>query len=53
MLETALLGGAQCVVTRDDDLKRDLNLLQQLREQGIEVLSVAQLLRKLDDRREH
>ncbi|MBI4494992.1 MAG: putative toxin-antitoxin system toxin component, PIN family [Chloroflexi bacterium] len=48
LLETALLGQAQFAVSRDDDLKRDLDLIARLREQGVEVLSVAQFLRELE-----
>jgi uncharacterized protein len=44
MLETALLGGAQFAVSRDDDIKRDLDLMEHLRVRGVEVLSVAQLV---------
>jgi predicted nucleic acid-binding protein len=44
LLETALVGGAQYFVSRDDDVKRDQELLARLRERGVEVLSVAQFL---------
>ena len=47
LLETALLGGADCMVSRDDDLKRDLDLIDYLRTSGVEVLSVAQFLARL------
>lgn len=47
LIETALLGEAQLIVTRDDDLKRDLALIDQLRQWGIEILSVAQFLERL------
>ncbi len=47
MLETALLGGAQFAVSRDDDLKRDHELILQMRERGIEVLSVQRFLDRL------
>jgi hypothetical protein len=43
-LETALLGRAQYMVTRDDDLKRDMELLKRMGEQGVTVLSVSQFL---------
>jgi len=32
LLETALFGGAEYLVTRDDDLKRDLELVQKMAE---------------------
>lgn len=44
ILETALLGGAQLLVSRDDDLKRDVDLIYQMRNHGVEVLSVRQFL---------
>lgn len=47
MLETALNGSAQFAVSRDDDLKRDQELISRMREQGIEVLSVRHFLEKL------
>ena len=50
MLESAVLGRANVVVSRDDDIKRDLELIDQLRRRGIEVLSVAQFLDLLGDR---
>ena len=48
VLETALLGHAQYVVTRDDDIKRDLDLIERLQTHGVTVLSVQQFLAKLD-----
>jgi uncharacterized protein len=44
VLETALLGSCDAVVSRDEDLKGDADLVQVLRETGIEVLSVQQFL---------
>jgi uncharacterized protein len=49
VLETAILGEAQFVVSRDDDIKRDLDLMTHLRANGVEVVSVAQFLALLDD----
>lgn len=48
VLETALLGKAQYMVTRDDDLKRDLELIRRMEEQGVQVLSVRQFLKRLE-----
>lgn len=48
LVEAALLGQAQYMVTRDDDLKRDLELIQRMEEQGIHVVSVRQFLRLLE-----
>jgi putative PIN family toxin of toxin-antitoxin system len=47
ILETALLGQAEQMVTRDDDIKRDLELMKWMEEQGITVLSVSQFLDRL------
>lgn len=44
VLETALLGKAQYAVSRDDDLKRDLELMRRMQEQGVTVVSVSQFL---------
>jgi uncharacterized protein len=44
LLETAILGKADYIVSRDDDMKRDLAVIAYLRERGIEVLSVSQFL---------
>jgi putative PIN family toxin of toxin-antitoxin system len=49
VLETAILGEAQFVVSRDDDIKRDLNLIAHVRANGVEVVSVAQFLARLDE----
>lgn len=47
ILETAILGQAQYAVSRDDDIKRDLDLIQHLQAHGVTVLSVQQFLTKL------
>lgn len=47
LLETALAGDASCIVTRDDDLKRDPELMDIMRDLGVEILSVSQLLQRL------
>jgi uncharacterized protein len=49
MLETAILGRAHYIVSRDDDIKRDLNLIAYLHEHNIEVVTVAQFLKLLDE----
>jgi predicted nucleic acid-binding protein len=43
-LEAAVRGNAHYLVSRDDDLKRDLELVAQMASRGIEVVSVQQLL---------
>lgn len=50
MLETAILGRAHYIVSRDDDIKGDLNLIAHLHEHDIEVMSVAQFLALLNER---
>lgn len=47
LLETAVDGRAQFVVSRDDDIKRDPELIAHLQERGIAVVSVAQFLHLL------
>jgi putative PIN family toxin of toxin-antitoxin system len=44
VLETALLGHAQYVVTRDDDIKRDLDLIEHLQMRGVVVVTVQRFL---------
>lgn len=44
LLETAVWGDANYIVTRDDDLKRDPTLIERLSTGGIRVLSVQQFL---------
>jgi putative PIN family toxin of toxin-antitoxin system len=51
VIETAIEGGARYVVSRDEDLTRDLGLLEALRAYGIEVLTVARFLELLDAER--
>jgi putative PIN family toxin of toxin-antitoxin system len=47
VLETAIAGGAKYLVTRDDDLKRDLDLIRQMKEHGVRVVSVSRFLATL------
>jgi len=44
LLETALLGRAEYLVSRDDDLKRDMDLIRAMEAEGIRILSVRQFL---------
>ncbi len=48
VVETALLGKARYVVSRDEDLTRDLDLVRVLRDHAVEVLTVARFLELLD-----
>jgi len=49
VLETALVGGAEMLVSRDDDLKDDVDLITQMQIKGIRVLSVQRFLNWLDE----
>jgi putative PIN family toxin of toxin-antitoxin system len=51
ILEAAILGKSQYLVTRDDDLKRDLELIKVVRRHGVRVVSVRQFLRRLSRRK--
>ncbi len=44
-METVLKGNAQYLVTRDDDVKMDMEVTEFLSGSGISVLSVAKFLR--------
>lgn len=48
VIETAIVGGAAYLVSRDEDLTRDLNLVRVLQAHGVEVLTVARFLERLD-----
>jgi len=43
-LEAAVRGNARYLVSRDDDLKRDLELVAQMEGRGVQVVSVQQFL---------
>ena len=47
LLEAALLGHADYLVSRDDDIKRDADLIQSMGKEGIRILSVRQFLHHL------
>ena len=49
VIETAAVGQANVLVTRDDDLKGDPELVRLLRAAGLDVLSVRRFLAELDD----
>ena len=44
VLETALVGLADHLVSRDDDLKRDLELIRAMQGRGVTMVSVSQFL---------
>lgn len=47
LLEAALLGRAEYLVSRDDDLKRDADLIRAMEQEGVRITSVRQFLRHL------
>ena len=47
IIESALLGKARYLVSRDDDLKRDWDLIGHLEQRGVEIISVARFLGRL------
>ena len=50
ILEAAVRGKSQYLVTRDDDLKRDLDLIKMARRNGVRVVSIRQFLFRLSRR---
>ena len=48
VVETAIQGGAAYIVSRDEDLTRDLNLVAILQDLSIEAVTVARFLQLLD-----
>jgi len=49
VIETAINGQADAIVTRDEHLARDLDLIATVRAYGIEILTVERFLRLLDE----
>jgi len=47
-LETAIVAGAECLISRDDDLKGDSDLIAQMRAHGVEVITVSHFLKRLE-----
>lgn len=47
VLETALVGRAGYVVSRDDDVKGDDDLIKEMERRGVTLLSVARFLERL------
>jgi putative PIN family toxin of toxin-antitoxin system len=48
ILETAIRAHASYVVSRDEDMTRDLDLIHHLRERDIETITVQRLIDRLD-----
>ncbi|MCC7366799.1 MAG: putative toxin-antitoxin system toxin component, PIN family [Chloroflexi bacterium] len=51
ILETAVRGRADYLVTRDDHIKRDADLMAHLADEGVGVISLAELLRRVESTR--
>lgn len=51
LLEAALTGKAQYLVSRDADFTRDLALIRLFSERGVEIVTVQQFLKRLARRR--
>lgn len=49
VLETAINGGADYLVTRDDDIKREPKLIEEMKKHGIKVLPVSKFLKMLTE----
>jgi len=45
--ETAIAGGASHIVSRDEDVTRDLQLISRLAERGVQVITVSRFLAML------
>ena len=48
MLETAVVGRADFLVSRDDDVKDDDELVKEMERRNVTVLSVARFLEQLE-----
>ena len=48
LLETAILSHSKYIVSRDDDVKRDLKLIHMMQELGVTILSVSRFLKILE-----
>jgi putative PIN family toxin of toxin-antitoxin system len=48
VIETTVSGGADVLITRDDDLKGESELVVALQERGVEVVTVQRILAMLD-----
>ncbi len=48
ILETAIQGGAQYIVSRDDDLKDDTDLITHMKSHNLEILSVQHFFDRLN-----
>jgi putative PIN family toxin of toxin-antitoxin system len=49
LLETAIVGGATHIVSRDEDITRDLELLAQLEKRGMRAVTVSRFLAEVGE----
>lgn len=49
LLETAIVGGATHIVSRDEDITRNLELLEQLQKRGIKGVTVSRFLAEVGE----
>jgi putative PIN family toxin of toxin-antitoxin system len=49
LLETAIVGGATHIVSRDEDITRDLDLVEQLEKRGIKTVTVSRFLAEVGE----
>jgi len=49
LLETAIVGGATHIVSRDEDITRDLELMAQLEKRGIKAMTVNRFLAEVGE----
>jgi putative PIN family toxin of toxin-antitoxin system len=49
LLETAIVGGATHIVSRDEDITRDLELVAQLEKRGIKAVTVSRFLAEVGE----
>jgi predicted nucleic acid-binding protein len=47
VLETAIKGSADYVVTRDDDINVDMEIKEEMKKHGIKILTVSKFLELL------
>jgi len=49
LLETAIVGGATYIVSRDEDITRDLELLKELKKRHIKAVTVSRFLAEVGE----
>jgi putative PIN family toxin of toxin-antitoxin system len=51
LIETAITGNATHIISRDEDITRDANVVHYLEERGIQALTISRFLRELEESR--